>query len=483
MKNFKYIWVVGIIITLLIIIVPIFLFASADTKAADQPWDAVPVRPPHTDHTDLLPGPYATGPEVTTACLECHEDAAHEMIQTVHWKWESEPVLLPGRDEPVTIGKKNQINNFCIGIQGNWTGCTRCHAGYGWEDANFDFSDGSNVDCLACHEQTGTYVKTNSGLPSAESDLTLAAQSVGTPTRLNCGGCHFNGGGGNAVKHGDLDTSLFYPTENIDVHMGRYDFQCVDCHQTENHQISGHMISVSVDDSNRFDCTECHSEDVHADDRITAHLDTVACQTCHIPEGAVRDATKMDWDWSTAGQDIEEDPHEYLKIKGTFVYEKNFMPEYAWYNGTADRYLLGDEIDPTQTTVLNQPFGNISDPSAKIWPFKIHTARQIYDTNYNILLQPKTVGEGGYWTDFNWDQAARLGAEASGIPYSGEYGFAPTEMYWTLTHMVQPKEQALQCADCHSEKGRLDWEALGYYGDPMSWGGRQAQKLVTAQED
>ena len=290
------------------------------------------------------------------------------------------PCCLPGRDEEVTIGKKNQINNFCIGIQGNWTGCTRCHAGYGWDSAEFDFSNETNVDCLACHEQTGTYVKSNSGLPSEGVDLVSAAQSVATPTRLNCGSCHFNGGGGNAVKHGDLDSSLFYPTENIDVHMGRYDFQCVDCHQTEDHQISGHAISVSATDENAFDCTQCHSEEVHSDDRISAHLDTVACQTCHIPEGAVRQATKMDWDWSTAGQDIEEDPHEYLKIKGSFVYERNFMPEYEWFDGTADRYILGDQIDPTETTVLNQPGGSIDDPDAKIWPFKIHTASQIYDS-------------------------------------------------------------------------------------------------------
>ena len=481
MRNYKYTWIIGLIVTLLLIIIPILLFASNEAQAVDEPWSSVPERPPHTDHKDLMTGPYETGQDVTIACMECHEDAAHEMIETVHWKWESDPVLLPDREEPVTIGKKNQINNFCIGIQGNWTGCTRCHAGYGWDSADFDFSDETNVDCLACHEQTGAYIKSNSGLPSEGVDLVAAAQSVATPARLNCGICHFNGGGGNAVKHGDLDSSLFYPTENIDVHMGRYDFQCVDCHQTENHEISGHMISVSTTDENRFDCTQCHSEEVHRDDRISAHMDTIACQTCHIPEGAVRQATKMDWDWSTAGQDIEEDPHEYLKIKGSFVYERNFTPEYEWYDGTADRYLLGDEIDPNEVTVLNQPGGDISDPDAKIWPFKIHTASQIYDSDYNILLQPKTVGEGGYWTEFDWDQAARLGAEASGIPYSGEYDFAPTEMYWTLTHMVQPKEQALQCTDCHSEDGRMDWEALGYYGDPMSWGGRQSQKLVDAQ--
>lgn len=100
----------------------------------------------------------------------------------------------------------------------------------------------------------------------------------------------------------------------------------------------------------------------------------------------------------------------------------------------------------------------------------------------NILLQPKTVGEGGYWTDFDWDQAARLGSEAAGLPYSGSYGFTNTIMHWPLTHMVQPKEEALQCTDCHSENGRMDWEALGYYGDPLNWGGRQQQLNDQANE-
>ena len=472
MKNFKYIWVIGLIITLLIVIVPILLFVSREAEAGEDPWVSLPQRVPHVDHTDLLKGPFESGSDVTRACLECHEDAAHEVTQTVHWTWESEPVLLEGRDEPVTIGKKNAINNFCIGIQGNWTGCTRCHAGYGWEDADFDFSNEENVDCLVCHEQTGTYTKSNSGLPSEDVDLVSVAQSVATPSRTNCGSCHFNGGGGNAVKHGDLDGSLFFPTENIDVHMGRYDFQCVDCHQTENHEIEGHLISVSADNHSELACTSCHGESVHDDQRITAHVETIACQTCHIPEGAVRQATKMVWDWSTAGQDLPEDPHEYLKIKGSFVYEQNFMPEYAWFNGEADRYILGDKIDPTVPTVLNQPYGDIRDPEARIWPFKVHEASQPYDPNYNHLLQPKTVGEGGYWTEFDWDLAARLGAEAAGIDYSGEVDFAPTEMYWVLSHMVAPKEEALQCYDCHSEDGRLDWQALGYYGDPIRWGGR-----------
>jgi octaheme c-type cytochrome (tetrathionate reductase family) len=472
MKNFRYTWVAGLTLTLLIIIVPIVLFVSREAAAEQDPWAYLPQRVPHVDHTPLLKGPYETGPDVTRACLACHEDAAHEVAQTVHWTWESEPVLLKGRAEPVTIGKKNALNNFCLGIQGNWEGCTRCHAGYGFEDNSFDFSNVENIDCLVCHEQTGTYTKSNFGLPSTDVDLAAVAQSVGMPTRTNCGSCHFNGGGGNAVKHGDLDGSLYFPTEGTDVHMGRHNFHCVDCHQTENHRLPGQLISVSPSGQSELTCTTCHAEDVHADQRLNAHLSAVACQTCHIPEGAVRQATKMIWDWSTAGQDLPEDPHVYLKIKGSFVYEQNFRPEYAWFNGQADRYILGDTIDPTITTVLNQPYGDIRDPDARIWPFKVHLARQLYDPNLNIFLQPKTVGEGGYWTEFDWEMAARLGAEAAGIPYSGEIGFADSSMYWVLSHMVAPKERALLCVDCHSADGRLDWQALGYYGDPVRWGGR-----------
>jgi uncharacterized protein with NRDE domain len=42
------------------------------------------------------------------------------------------------------------------------------------------------------------------------------------------------------------------------------------------------------------------------------------------------------------------------------------------------------------------------------------------------------------------------------MPYSGEYGFIETEMYWPVNHMVSPKENSLSCAECHTrEDGRL----------------------------
>jgi hypothetical protein len=154
------------------------------------------------------------------------------------------------------------------------------------------------------------------------------------------------------------------------------------------------------------------------------------------------------------------------------VYESGFIPEYYWYKGVKDRYLFGDIIDPSGITQINTLDGEISDPEAKIWPFKVHRGKQPYDAVYNYLLQPMTAGEGGYWDTFDWDIALRAGAEATNMAYSGEYGFAETEMYWSLSHMIAPADNALQCKSCHSSEGRLDWVALGYPGDPMQWGGR-----------
>ncbi len=464
-------WVFGLFTIILIFVTSLWFFIDDETLPVDNPWDGVPTRPAHVDHTSLIEGPLKTGSEVTAICLDCHEEAGEQIIHTAHWRWESDPVKMEGRDELVTTGKKNSINNFCIGIQGNWEHCTACHAGYGWEDQNFDFANQNNVDCLVCHDQSGTYKKGKKGLPVEGVNLLSVAQSVGVPGRENCGGCHFRGGGGNAVKHGDLDESLFFPNEDLDIHMGRYNFVCVDCHKTNDHIIGGRSTSVSLDTKNQIACTDCHNDKLHADGRINAHTDSLACQACHIPALARKQATKTYWDWSEAGDSLrKEDKHSYLKIKGSFIYEKGVIPEYRWFNGLADRYILGDKMDPDSLTPINKPKGNIHDPKAKIWPFKIHHAKQPYDSKLNHLLQPKTIGKEGYFTAFDWQKALELGSEIAGLPYSGEYGFTETTMYWPSTHMVAPKSQALQCKECHSPDGRMDWEALGFPGDPIKWG-------------
>ncbi len=456
------------------IALPVWLLRPGDSSPSDDPWSYVKAHKNKTDHTHLLKGPFSSGSEVTLACLECHPNAARDIMKTSHWTWESQPFRVANRPEPVRLGKKNAINNFCIGIQSNWPPCTACHAGYGWSDADFDFSNQELVDCLVCHDRSGQYIKGDSGLPEKGVDLLASARSVGNPTRENCGGCHFRGGGGDAVKHGDLDGSLYFPSEEIDAHMGRHQFICTDCHKTSEHDIRGRAFCISQTDTGQVHCTDCHTETLHQDERINRHVASVGCPTCHVPYGAVKEGTKTHWDWSQAGQDLPEDEHEYLKIKGRFTWEKNIIPEYRWYNCTSEHYLLGDRIDPNGITDLNHPNGDIRDPKARIMPFKIHRARQIYDAKFNYLIQPNTAGPDGFWSKFDWDTAARIGSEAAGMAYSGQYGFADTEMYWTLTHMVATKDKALQCSSCHGEgEKRLDWIQLGYPGDPLTYGSRK----------
>ena len=475
----KYVWPISLFALMLVLAGCAASADTGDTAATSDPWAHVPTRPIHADHSHIVQGPFNSGQEVTQACLECHADSADQVMHTTHWTWEGDPVTVPWRDEPVTIGKKTQINNFCISSQGNEKQCMTCHVGYGWSDKSFDFTEETNVDCLACHADAAIYNKGDYGVPPESIDLLAAAQSVRAPTREECGKCHFDGGGGNGVKHGDLDESLYFPSENLDVHMGRYDFLCTDCHRTESHVVKGRLLADNylISPTEQVACTDCHQADLHEDERINSHVEHVACQTCHIPAGALKNPTKMYWDWSTAGQDLPEDHYTYLKIKGSFSYEEEFQPAYEWFNGNVEyRYLLGDPIDPAQPTLMNPPAGDINDAASRLFPFKVHIAKQPYDAGNNYLMQPVTAGEGGFWKDFDWDQALELSTQFTGLEYSGSYGFAETWMHWPTTHMVQPKENALQCDDCHGDQGRLDWQALGYPGDPMDWGGRFSQK-------
>lgn len=49
-------------------------------------------RPEHwitADHSkfEILDQDFTSGPEVTEACLSCHNEAAEQLHQTIHWTW------------------------------------------------------------------------------------------------------------------------------------------------------------------------------------------------------------------------------------------------------------------------------------------------------------------------------------------------------------------------------------------------------------
>jgi octaheme c-type cytochrome (tetrathionate reductase family) len=444
------------------------------------------------NHAEFITGPFASGPEVTKKCLECHGKQGADFMKTVHWTWSRQQTI---KGKKVDLGKKNALNNFCIGLPSNWARCTSCHAGYGWKDGAFDFAKAENIDCLVCHETTGTYKKFPAGAghpvyagetkefpkgkPWEPVDLVKAAQSVGKPTRAACGSCHFYGGGGDHIKHGDLDSSMTNPPPEVDVHMGRMNFTCQSCHKSKDHHFKGEALSVSVGSGARtMGCTDCHKANVHKNAALNRHAKRVACQTCHIPTFAKVLPTKTWWDWSTAGKDVkpEEIPKDkygmklYDKMKGDFKWEKDVVPTYFWFNGTVDRYIAGEKIDPKKVVKLNSVQGSRKDTKSKIMPFKVMRGKQAYDSGNNTIAYVNVFGpptsETAYWVKYDWSKAIEAGMKAAGQPYSGTYGFVETEMAWSVNHMVVPKEQALKCADCHGKGGRMDWKALGYRKDP-----------------
>jgi octaheme c-type cytochrome (tetrathionate reductase family) len=461
--------------------------------------DKLPPPKSTADHSKFkeLQKTFKSGPEVTQACLACHTDAAKQVQHTKHWTWE---VIDPKSGQK--LGKKNIINNFCTSTVSNEKDCMACHAGYGWEDKSFDFSKEERVDCLICHDSTGTYRKLpgdaghpiyarkefphGSGKFVEAVDLQKVAQGVALPSRANCGSCHFFGAGGDGTKHGDLDTSLRNPGKYLDVHMDAkgLNFTCVNCHKTSQHQVAGSRYEFDAARSGKpqpqgkFDaspasCQTCHGDKPHKEsllhaERLNAHTDTLACQVCHIPEYARNSVgTEKSWDWSTATTMGPDGKPRFVKDsagrrafdskKGHFAWDSYLQPEYRWFNGKVSFKTLGDTIDPSKTVEINRPEGRANEAGARIWPFKVHRGKQAYDPERKNLLVVHTAGEDdtALWTNFNWPKAIETGMKTAGLPWSGKYDFVATEMSWPITHMVAPKGDALSCKQCHGANSRL----------------------------
>ncbi len=452
---------------------------------------------------EILQGPFADGPAVTEACLSCHNEAGEQFKHSIHWTWE---YIHPETGQ--RLGKKTLINTFCTNAKGNEGMCAQCHAGYGWKDETFDFNNTRNMDCLVCHDRTGTYYRLPNSMGSPACtvmfenldpiDWVKVARNVGPPGRENCGACHFHGGGDDGVKHGDLDSSMVNPPHELDVHMDSdgLNFPCTQCHVTKNHIWAGSRYHVIARDTEgrgkpglRRDvatCESCHGLSPHpldslADLKLNDHIDRIACQTCHIPtiaRGGV--ATMLEWDWRTAGKTDEngqgfklkdytqgngEHRATYKSIKGDFKYDEDFVPYYGWFDGQMRYTTIETVFDPDNGPIEVNGFkGSPDDPNSRIWPFKRMHTIQPYDVGNNTLVYMHLWGEDNtsYWGNYNFADAIRVGMEKNGIPYSGEYGFVDTYSYWVITHTVAPAKDALHCDSCHAKAGRLAHLA-GFY--------------------
>ncbi|MEZ4222909.1 MAG: hypothetical protein R3B13_18345 [Polyangiaceae bacterium] len=406
-----------------------------------------------------LAGPFATGYEVTKACVGCHQDSAKDFMATIHWKWAGPtPQMVDAKDltttvNPGDIGKTKLINNFCVGVVSNEKRCDQCHAGYGGDpDTNkpqksaryymkFDMTDTTadssipleqRVDCLVCHANPKTgYAKDPKtfGNPLASLDLSKTARDLVKPTRENCGSCHFYAGGGDNVKL--MGSSLKNPSPSVDVHMGN-GMSCSSCHAAPGHKFKGAGVHTPANDG-RASCSDCHGATPHKNlsngSQLDTHAQRIACQTCHIPAFSRTQFAKVNWDWATAGDNTQgvngvvstkvndmgvADPNgtavtTYDFMKGSFVWKRNVKPAYAWYDGRmmhlttddkSDFTTLGlDPNDESKRIVIGRPIGVQSDTKAKIHPFKLMLGRQaVYiDGAQSFIANPNVFGPGSLW--------------------------------------------------------------------------------------
>jgi octaheme c-type cytochrome (tetrathionate reductase family) len=268
---------------------------------------------------------------------------------------------------------------------------------------------------------------------------------------------------------------------------GGQGFTCATCHQSDGHKIAGSRIDMTASDPhgptirgavhegrNAATCQSCHGDKPHKEglltlERLNNHTSKLACQACHVPEfarGGI--ATKMQWDWSTAGKLTAEgkpitkkDDHGHViydSKKGDFKLGENVVPDYVWFNGKVTYTTQADTIDPTSVVKVNTFHGSPDEPNARIWPVKRFQGKQPYDVETRKLLVPHTAtpDDTAFWYNFDWSKALETGAQATGTVYSGKHGFVQTEMLWPITHMVAPKDKAVPCASCHTaDQGRM----------------------------
>ena len=89
--------------------------------------------------------------------------------------------------------------------------------------------------------------------------------------------------------------------------------------------------------------------------------------------------------------------------------------------------------------------------------FKVMRGRQPIDAGNGTLAAFKLYGgDAAFGASRDWNRAIGAAMDEASAAFSGQSGFVETTMDWPVTHMVAPREQALDCDACHSRGGRLE---------------------------
>ena len=442
------------------------------------------------------------------SCALCHNEELQDMLNTVHYRFQSE---LPDgyqfdeHGDEVTFqysGKLWKLCGFPTTLpQFNWLGvladdpatphvdktggCAKCHIGIGLKPYTAtgnsvpQVADLDNIDCLVCHAksyQRKFYVAKTDGQPDlnplgapvvlavprldGELDWSVhreAAKTVGgRPTSEACLQCHAAAGGGtfqaDTYNYASFKRGSIYG-RGADVHADA-GMTCADCHYAGDHKmkrplnndLSAHDVIVD-----HQMCTDCHSAKAHLDNRYNKHTEKIACTTCHA-------TSKGGITYKDFSQSVAPDPNDPLGLYAVAISttQGDTALSYKWFNGT-----VGHEI---------APLGSRED--GRIYPFRPVAFNQPLDASGH----PIPVKWGIFFKTGNMQQAiasgrslyAGLYSDAKGAKYGippmpGEFdhfGSIPCGGF-SVSHGIT-KVNALHCTDCHSHESGLDFATLGY---------------------
>jgi hypothetical protein len=409
--------------------------------------------------------------EGAKTCVACHDTAAKEVAESLHYQMKAEPSLVEGlergKDAGLLVDFSPLYHTFArlawletirpagASLQEQPRGCGVCHPGLGAQPQALDklsAADFANIDCLICHgpdyqrvvvkegkksNEKGKAVASFKIVPAAGVDILRVARHAQKPTSEMCLRCHASTGDGD-LKHGIASAEM-------DVHLSM-GMGCTDCHTVKKHKIAGgadlkaqELTDVPVG------CPNCHTSEPHKGDfapELNRHCDRIACQTCHIPAVA-RDANTpavTGVDWTTPKKNAKSGLFEPATQKASL-----FKPEYFWWNRTMHS--------------TGEPAGSKRDRRSRIYPWQRITCTVIADAATGTPLPLKA---SVYAVTGDVGAAARKGATEAKQAYCGQWKGIQQSVLLSVNHQVAPKALALKCDDCHTENGRLDFKALGY---------------------
>ena len=279
----------------------------------------------------------------------------------------------------------------------------------GSPDLQIDFNGDGTLDMPLMMDTDGDGTPETPWPTVAQDRSAEAVKSAGHTNEAGCLRCHEH------ARTGYKRATLF--EEGYDVHAtvstGPFENaknQCTVCHKVEKHKfVRGHSVGGDLaaadypapppgtktdpDDPTNIMCTTCHRIETLVDSATplepvngkkasihsSRHLDSMACETCHIPvSGGITysiygEGSHISFGRTTEGKDTKLISADHMKADGHDDIAGDFTayqaaPTLVWFNGG--------------TSFLAQSLAVRGSPQAKITPFKPMANGMVFDARF-----------------------------------------------------------------------------------------------------